>query len=111
LTNTLMVEIDVPGVVFNIYLEVVHRLCKDKKPPQPSCSAVGGGHYRIRYLKKKPPQRFDPLVLLLASRRGRLLARSLSKGAALLHQRVYYDRDAPCETVVESPSASNGWSV
>ena len=35
--------------------------------------------------------------------------RGLSKGAALLHQGVYYDRDAPCETDVLS--AINGWSV
>jgi len=111
LTNTLMIKIDIPGVVLNIYLEVLHRLCKDKKPPQTFVLAVGGGDYRGSMFEKMPPQRFDPLVLLLASRRGRLLARSLSKGAALLHQRVYYDRDAPCETVVESPSASNGWSV
>lgn len=58
-----------------------------------------------------PPQRFDPLVLLLTSRRGRLLARFLSKGAALLHQGVYYDSCAPCETDVLSPSAISGWSV
>lgn len=46
-------------------------------------------------LKEKPPQRFDPLVLLITSRRGRLLAR-LSVDARLLHQGVYYDSCAPC---------------
>lgn len=73
----------VRAVVFDVYLKIVHSVLS----MMPSRFAQG---------EKMPPQRYDPLVLLVTRRRGQLRARFLSKGAALLnHQGVYYDSGAP----------------
>ena len=102
------IQKQIVDTVVNLYLKILHV----RKVPLWFRSVMQGANMTENcHEKKKPPQRFDPLVLLLTSRRGRLLARFLSRSAALLHQGVYYDSCAPCETDVLSPSASNGWSV
>ena len=112
-TNIHTLVNNVVNAIFNLYLEILHK----QKSPLCSELCCRRGQLQLRSImkrifeKKKPPQRFDPLVLLLTRWRGRHLARSLSKGVALLHQGVYYDSCTPCETEVVSPSAISGWSV
>lgn len=111
LAYELVVESKVVKAFLNLNTEIaIHSI---KVPPYKNWSTMQGADMgKEKYAnEKKPPQRFDPLVLFLTSRRGRLLARFLSKGATLLHQGVYYDSCAPCETGVLSPSANRGWSV
>jgi hypothetical protein len=62
--------------------------------------------------KKRSPLRGLTLLFYFSPAGGGGYWRGLvSKGAALLHQRVYYDRDAPCETEVLLPSAISGCNV
>lgn len=112
LTDTLLVERYVPSLFFNLYLEVLHRRYTDEKAPSDlRARAVGGGNYRGSMFEKRCPLRGLTLLFYFSPAGGGGYWRGLSKGAALLHQGVYYDRDAPCETVVLSLSAINGWSV
>lgn len=112
LADTLLIKVDVIGLFFNLYLKVLHRRYTDEKAPSDlRARAVGGGNYRGSMFEKRCPLRGLTLLFYFSPAGGGGYWRGLSKGAALLHQGVYYDRDAPCETVVLSLSAINGWSV